>query len=207
MKGLTALSPCWQGEVNPGQVPLTALTRRHVYTRGHHFGAEGFNTVCAGFKAWFVSTNNLLVEVRIKRMVVRASMGTNGVPRDYTIMLLDRDLPESIQPVRVTSTAELQSKYPVSTLGFVPHPIFGTEQGGYVSTGVAPMVVNTWKGGDSGSPNLLPLPGELVFFSGRSTTGPSREMQADMDELCRTEKLNPKDYQLHWVDLSKYPGY
>jgi hypothetical protein len=207
MKGLTALSPCWQGEVNSGQVPLTALTRRHVYTRGHHLGEEGLNSRYAGFKAWFVTANNLVVEVRIKRMIVRASMGANGVYRDYTIMLLDRDLPDSIQPIRVTTVAEVQSKYPVATQGLAPHPIFGTEQGGSVSTGVAPLVVNNWKGGDSGSPNLLPLPGELIFFSGRSTTGPTPEMQADMDELCRTEKLNPKDYQLRWVDLSQYPSY
>ena len=33
MKGVTAISPCWMGEGAAGQVPLTALTRRHAYTR------------------------------------------------------------------------------------------------------------------------------------------------------------------------------
>jgi len=47
------------------------------------------------------------------------------------------------------------------------------------------------------------LPGELVFFSGRSTSGPTHEMQADMDELCQLEGLNPAKYQLRWVDLEK----
>src|SRR2546427_296665 len=40
MKGMTALSPCWQNEGNSGQVPITALTRRHGYTRGHGMGAD-----------------------------------------------------------------------------------------------------------------------------------------------------------------------
>src|SRR5262249_5520011 len=44
MKGVTALSPCWEVEGAPGQVPVTALTRRHAYTRGHGMGADGFNT-------------------------------------------------------------------------------------------------------------------------------------------------------------------
>jgi hypothetical protein len=90
--------------------------------------------------------------------------------------------------------------------GPAPHPIFQTEQLGNVSTGVAPLTVNTWKGGDSGSPNMIPLPGQLVFFSGRSTSGPSQEMQEDMDELCRRAKLDPKKYQLQWVDLRKLGG-
>jgi hypothetical protein len=67
--------------------------------------------------------------------------------------------------------------------------------------------VQTWKAGDSGSPDILPLPGELVFVGGRSTTGPTPEMQADMDELCRLQKLDPKRYQMRWVDLSRFPDY
>ena len=76
-----------------------------------------------------------------------------------------------------------------------------------MSAEVPGMSVNTWKGGDSGSPNMLPMPGELVFCNGRSTSGPSPEMQADMDELCKLERLDAKEYQLQWVDLSSYPVY
>ena len=207
MKGLTALSPCWEGEGSPGQVPLTALTRRHAYTRGHGMGPEGLNTLSPRRKAWFLTRGNSLVEVNIQRYVTRASSGTNGVHRDYTIVLFDRDLPEAIEQMRVATLAEVQSRYPFPTQWNCPHPIFQTEQGGYLSTGIAPMVVNTWKPGDSGSPNMVPLPGELVFFSGRSTSGPSPEMQEDMDALCRLEGLDPKKYQLRHADLSKYPGY
>jgi hypothetical protein len=207
LQGLTALSPCWQGEGYRGQVPFTALTQRHAYTRGHGMGPEGFANDRAGMKVWFVTTNNLLVEASIKRTVIRTSLGTNGIYRDYTIALFDRDLPEGIEPMRVATLAEVQSRYPYPTQVNWPHPIFQSEQGGYVSTGIAPLAVNTWKGGDSGSPDMLPLPGELVFFGGRSTSGPSREMQQDIDELCRLEGLVPQKYQLHWVDLSKYPAY
>jgi hypothetical protein len=67
-------------------------------------------------------------------------------------------------------------------------------------------MVDIWKGGDSGSPNMLPLPGELVFSGGRATSGPGPEMQADMDELCRREGLDPQRYQMQWVELSSVWG-
>ena len=54
---------------------------------------------------------------------------------------------------------------------------------------------------------MLPLPDELVFYSGRSTSGPSPEMQADMNTLCAQEGLPASNYQLQWVDLSAFPTY
>lgn len=206
MKGLTALSPAWQVASASGQVPFTALTRRHAYARGHGLGAEGFHTDGAGRKVWFLTRDNVRVEAVFKRHVTHASV-TNGVRLDYTIVIFDRDLPAGIDAMSVIALPDIQARYPTPVQGRWPHPIFQTEQAGYVSTGIAPLVVNTWKGGDSGSPNMIPLPGELVFFSGRSTSGPSRQMQEDMDELCRLEGLDPKRYQLHYPDLSKYPKY
>ena len=205
MRGLTALSPSWAAQGAVGQIPLTALTRRHAYARGHGMGADGFSTNFAGKKVWFLTADNSLVEAKVKRVVVRTA-GTNQVHRDYTILLLDRDLPPTIEPMAVAMPEAVQKHYLLPTQGFVPYPIFQTEQGGYVSTSVAPLTVNTWKGGDSGSPNMIPLPGELVFFSGRSTSGPTPAMQADMDELCRLEGLNPVKYQMRWVDLGKLPA-
>jgi len=203
LQGMTALSPCWAGEGHYGQVPLTALTRRHAYTRGHGMGPDGFNTSFAGRKAWFVAADNSMVEMQIARTVVRTRAGTNQIRGDYSIMLFDRDLPEKIETMRVARPEEVQKFYAAPPQGGVPRPIFETEQGGYVSTGVAPLTVNTWKGGDSGSPNMLLLPGELVFYSGRSTSGPNQAMQEDMAELCRLEKLDPAKYQMRWVDLGK----
>jgi hypothetical protein len=82
---------------------------------------------------------------------------------------------------------------------------FKTEQSGNVSADVPGFTVNTWKGGDSGSPNLLPMPGELVFIAGRSTSAPDPLMQADMDELSRMEHLDARKYQLKWLDLAAFP--
>jgi len=67
--------------------------------------------------------------------------------------------------------------------------------------------VNAWKGGDSGSPNMLPFRDELVFVNGRSTSSASPEMQKDMNILCRSEGLNPDKYQLQWIDISNYPAF
>lgn len=206
MKGVTALSPCWEGEGAPGQVPFTLLTRRHAYTRGHHMGDDGFANNRTGLKVWFFTKDNARVEAVIKQNVVRAGPGPNKIHRDYTIVLFDRDLPETIETMAVAHPEDVQKYYAAPTQGSAPRPFFLTEQTGMVSTGVAPLTVNIWKGGDSGSPNLIPLPGQLVFVGGRSTSGPSREMQEDMDELCRREKLNPAKYPLQWVDLGRLPA-
>src|SRR5262249_20713452 len=71
MKGVTALSPCWEVEGVPGQVPVTALTRRHGYTRGHGMGVDGFNTGFAGKKVWFLGADNKIVQATVARDVVR----------------------------------------------------------------------------------------------------------------------------------------
>jgi len=200
--GLTALSPCWQDENSGGQIPITALTKRHGYTRGHGMGLDGFTKNFAGRKVWFLTTNNIIVQTTVTRAVVR-TVGQSR--RDYTILLFKDDLPASIQPMRVISLTNVLAQYPGRSGS--PQPFFRTEQLGSVSAGVPGFTVETWKGGDSGSPDMLPMPDELVFFGGRSTSGPSAEMQADMDELCTLQGLNPKKYQLQWVDLSSYPSY
>jgi hypothetical protein len=169
-------------------------------------GPDGFGTRFAGKKVWFLTPNNQLVERRIVREIVRTAATKIG---DYTIVLFDSDLPDTIQPMRVTGSENVfglrSPRYPYCPGG--PNAILKTEQTGHVSADIPGFTVDTWKGGDSGSPNMLPLPGELVFFSGRSTSGPSAAMQADMDELCRLQKLKPARYQLQWVDLSGFPAY
>jgi hypothetical protein len=212
MRGMTAISPCWVGEGAAGQVPMTALTRRHAYTRGHGMGDDGFNTYNAGRKVWFVARDNSLVEATIVRQVTRNAASTNE-HRDYTVVMFDRDLPASIEPMTVTTMRDINKRYmlfngpPFPMQSPLPIPMFQTEQQGHVSSAIPPLVYGTWKGGDSGSPNMIPMPGELVFFSGRSTSGPTPGMQADIDELCRLEKVNPAKYQLRWADLSRFKEY
>jgi len=202
MRGLSAISPCWQREEGPGWFPITALTRRHGYSRGHNVGPEGFGEAFAGSKVWFLTTDNKVVERLVLREVVR-TFPTSG--RDYTLLLFNDDLPDSISPMRVVSYNTRVAKCPQPA--GAPGLMFLTEQTGNVSGEVFGFTVPTMKIGDSGSPNMLPLPGELVFYSGRTTAGPTPEMQRDMDELCRRSGLNPAKYQLQWVDLSAFPSY
>jgi hypothetical protein len=200
MRGLSALSPCWESEGSSGQVPITALTRRHGYARGHGMGNSGYRTNFFGKKVWFVTTNNKVVEVKIRREIV-----VTQFPRDYTIVLFDRDLPRGIEPISVVGVTNLFARHP-RTAG-APWPILMTEQWGQVSAEIPGFKVHVGKGGDSGSPNLMPFPGELVFYSGRATSGLDAQVQSEMDELCRQERLNPKKYQVRWVDVSKYPVF
>ena len=202
MKGLTALSPCWEGESGPGQIAITALTRRHGYARGHGMGSAGFRQLLAGKRVWFLSTRNELVQVKVTRELVR-TLETGG--RDYTLVLFDRDLPQSIEPIRVCLLQDMMSRFAFADK--IPCPLLMTEQTGNVSAGLPGFSFNVFKGADSGSPNLLPLPGELIFYNGRTTSPPSPELQADMDELCRRDGLNPAKYRMQWVDLSSFPKY
>jgi hypothetical protein len=206
MKGMTSLSPSWEWEGPPGNTPITALTRRHGYARGHLLGHDKIGSDFLGKRVWFLDQNNLLVTRRIRRAVVNT---VESSKRDYTLVLFDADLPNTIEPMRVVDPQEVftipHCKY--WYLPGTPSLLFKTEQGGNVSADVPGFTVETMKGGDSGSPNMLPLPGELVFFNGRTTSGASPEMQADMDELCRLEGLDPANYRLKYVDLTSFPTY
>jgi hypothetical protein len=198
MKGMTALSPCWEKEGAAGQVPITALTRRHVYTRGHGMGPDGFNENFAGKKIWFLTTNNVVIEAKVLRDVVRMHAGA-----DYTILLLTRDLPSEIEPMAVVNRIDIYAKFP--EIPGAPRPVFRTEQEGHVSAGVEGWNYRFFKGGDSGSPDMLPMPGELFFINGRTTSPADAAMQADMDQLSKSAKLDPKNYQLRWLDITGYP--
>jgi hypothetical protein len=202
MKGLTALCPCWQREEAPGWFPITALTKRHGYARGHDVAADGFHNGFAGAKVWFLTLDNRIVERTIVREVTRTFPTSH---RDYTLFLFNEDLPDSISPLRVVADKTRIANYPFYI--DAPNLLFLTEQAGNVSAEAPGFTVPTMKAGDSGSPNMLPLPGELVFYSGRTTSGPTSEMQADMDELCRLSGLDASKYQLAWADLSSFPAY
>ncbi len=202
MRGLTALSPCWEAEGLSGERPITLLSRRHGYTRGHGMGPDGFVQAFTGKRVWFLTPDNTVVQVKVAREVVR-TMPVSG--NDYTLLLFDKDLPASIEPIHVCSWQDILSR--CAFFDDVPSPMMMTEQGGNVALGLPAFKFDVNKGGDSGSPNLLALAGELVFYGGRTTSSPSPAMQADMDELCRREGLDPAKYRLQWADLSAFPKY
>ncbi len=205
MRGLTALSPCWEDEGLSGQVPITALTRRHGYTRGHGMGPVGFRALLTGKKVWFLTLDNQVIERRILREVVRTADPVHG---DYSILLFDQDLPDSISPIRVADQSNfgtLRSR--LFWRPGAPVTVYQTEQTGAVNADLPGFTVPAVKGGDSGSPNMLPMIDELVFFSGRTTSSVSPEMQQDMDELCRLAGLDSRKYQVDKYDLSQWPFY
>jgi hypothetical protein len=199
MKGESAISQLWTGQGWRGQCPITALTRRHGYARGHSSGPHGYQSSGIGHRIYFCTTNNQVVQVEIKNGFVEIGNGY-----DFTIFVFSRDLPPEIEPMRVAEMKTVFQKYPPGLPG--QWIVFMTEQSGHVSANCPPFTFNVMKGGDSGSPNMLPMPGELVFYGGRTTTGPCKQMQEDMDNLSRSIGLDPAKYQMQWVDLSGFPN-
>ena len=80
-------------------------------------GPNGFRQVYAGKKVWFLTADDKRIEVKISREVVRTQDG-----QDYTIVLFDRDLPGSIEPLRVINTTNLFTRF-IST-PLAPFPVF-----------------------------------------------------------------------------------
>ena len=213
--GFNAMSICHQFEGSPGQVRITMLTRRHGYARGHSMGnVPGVVlTNRAGMKCWFLTTNNLLVEAEIAASLIRFPWnGSGDLPRetnDWCLILFKKDLPPGIPSVPVISQPDFLAYYPSAP----SNVMFYVEQGGHCGAqsnpgigGIFPQFsVNGWKGGDSGSPNFLPMPDRtLVLAGGRGTSFASPEMQADLDALTRWAGLRTNDYQLHWVIPTNY---
>jgi hypothetical protein len=202
LKGMTAISQVCEGEGAFGQGSITALTRRHGYLRGHGMGPSGLHPEKVGRRVWFCTRDNQVIERRVKLLLTRAR--EPGSPGDYSILLFDADLPVGIEPMRVGVPEKVSRKYLFGDLS--RKPVFMPLQEGRVSAGVAGWTV-PFRGGDSGAPVMLPLPGELVFIGGLTTSPPSAEMQADMDMLSRKAGLKPSKYQMQWVELDSYPDF
>jgi hypothetical protein len=201
-KGMTAICQVIEGMGSFGQGAMTALTRRHGYVRGHGMGPSGLDPTRVGRRVWFCTRDNQLVERKIKLLLVRAR--EQGGTNDYSIILFDADLPPGIEPMRVVDPQKLRRKYFITD--FSHRPVFMALQEGFVSTGIVGWTV-PFRGGDSGNPVMLPLPDELVFYGGITTSPPSAQMQADMDMLSRKAGLDPRKYQMQWVNLDAYPDF
>jgi hypothetical protein len=87
---------------------------------------------------------------------------------------------------------------------------FRTGQNAYMSANMPPFFpgdtskppfneYSTFINGDSGSPNMIPTTdGSLVFVGGTTSSGPSEQMQQDMNTLTLSLNLNTNDYKLNW---------
>jgi subtilisin-like proprotein convertase family protein len=200
LDGFTGISQCNEFQGAPGQVPVTLLTRRHGYFRGHGSGPNGLQTNRAGQRVWFCAADNTVVQMTVAAIYVRDQAGSTS-NYDYSIVEFTQDVPASIQPVSVISPANMQIFY--SDTPDLPYLFFATEQLGHCEANVPPFIYDIRKGGDSGSPNMIPSPdNKLVMFTGTGTTGFNAQMQADMDTLSTYAGINPANYQLHWYDLS-----
>lgn len=233
ISNLTAISQCWEGQGPRGQLPMTALTRRHAYARGHGLGYDGVpsagtNSNYNGMEVVFVGHDNSIVTMIITN---RITFGYGS--GDFTIVSFTSDLPASITPMKVGITnffgtyTGYYPSYPTNPLaGQItgrPRPTLRTEQDGYLDTGESaayggPVVYqyvigipgfyhDSMKGGDSGSPNMLLIDNDLVMFGGRTTSAPSPTIQAMMDTLSIMSGLDPANYQMQWKDVSAFPLY
>jgi hypothetical protein len=196
----TAISPAnsFQGKY----APVTALTRRHGYTAGHALTTD---TNYAGFGGhtnqtiWFCTASNQVEPMTVAATYVRY-VKSNGY--DYAIFIFTKDLTNAITPMAVTNAPNSfgvwfrTSQYGTNSANMPPFAFTETSRPPFNEH-------NTFQGGDSGSPNMIPMTdGSLVFIRGTDSSGPSTQMQKDMDYLCTNDtyklNLNITNYQLHW---------
>ncbi len=195
--GYTGISLCNSFEGAPGQVPVTALTRRHGYLRGHGSGDTGIyvgpGNTWEGRKVWFCTSDNVVVEADIEAAYVRNRVNSTGT-NDYTIVLFSQDLPAAITPIPyvMAEPAHLDDLH--------YHVCFRKCQNGNIGANV-PGFLQQVILGDSGGPMVLPLPiaGQpLAFVKGEDTDPVMAQTQADMDYLSTYYGLNTNNYQLNW---------
>jgi hypothetical protein len=217
MTGFTAISQRNQWDVSfsgaPGQMPVTALTARHGYMRGHGAGFPqyvtygGFNTNFNGSNVYFCASNNTVVTATVTNGFTRLYYTNSVAIYDYTILIFNADLPSTIQPMAVSYSPP--PSYSV---------VFNTEQYGYMSANYPPFgatnsidllsadpdafppfnVYQTDVLGDSGSPVMVPWTNNvLVFLNGDTTTGPCAQMQTDMDTLSTNINLKPINFHMY----------
>lgn len=221
ISNLTAISQCNEFQGGRGQIPVTALTRRHGFSRGHGFGVDYGGTSITNWdgvankEVVFVGHDNTIVTMLVSNRITFWDAN-----HDYTVFIFTSDLPSSITPLKVTTNLSLisPSLYPWFTTNTqlaleFPRPVIYTEQegkidtSGNVSAGIPGFTYPSQVGGDSGSPNMILVDDDLVFFGGRTTSGPSAHMQGAMDALSVLSGLIPANYQMQWKDMSSFPVY
>jgi hypothetical protein len=178
--------------------------------RGHGLGPVGLQTSgLAGKKLWFCTSSNTVVEMTVAAQFVRLGDVSSGPwPGfyDYGLVIFTQDVPDSITPISVISPADFEIYY--YRTAEIPYFTLGTEQNGHCATAgdlIPPFIYPLNKGGDSGSPNILPSPdNKLIMFSGSGISGFTPQVQADMDTLSLYLGLNTNNYRLRYYDLTPW---
>jgi len=173
----------------PGQMPVTLLTRRHAYMRGHDTVHDGdgngwtVKTNYAGQRVWFCDENNNVVTATVK-----ASFGGRGVVdgsihyTDFVVLLFEEDVPSTIANMPVCLAQFYYEEVKVGSWddpGCHPRPL---QRATYITisqcnkVGIFPHPTRPGfpqeaLAGDSGSPEMLPVRDGLVMFGGATTTG------------------------------------
>jgi hypothetical protein len=216
------------------QQPWTMVTKRHAVAASHTDELDvcaGEVVAAGGYRyVWYLDANNVAHRATLKKKV-RALAGKPGCPAyavsmDMTMAIFDADMTDAIEPLWVV-------KYPDATTtayyGWLPASIPKSPFTQYtldVCSGWVPFLAvcqhstcffwgmgakypgdEAYVPGDSGSPEMLPLPdGRLAIFGLTSGAANSYKMQELIDQLTVSEGLNTADYQLKLVDLSLWPN-
>jgi hypothetical protein len=195
-------------------VPVTAVTRRHVYIRGHSNGATNGALDTVNFHNEpinFLTSSNTIVQA-YAIAAFREYYAPGRTPADECLLVLSNDLPDSIQPVAMVDPTAYAAKVALNPIGFWPgfEPRLGTDQLNLVAT----LNMAYWNpnqsmyvGGDSGSPDFFILNGAIYMIAGRTTSGWSAQMQADCDALSRYAGLDPANYQIQLLDLTQFSDF
>ena len=188
---------------NAYMVPVTALTPRHVYWRGHSTGGTNgqfFPAPQRDFYLHFLTADN--------RMIYAYVIAVKKGLQDYNVAILSNDLPADIQPVCMVDPSALSAKLASQGAWWWPrHDIrLGTCQHNLVGGLLAPVFSkhSFYVGGDSGSPDFYLLNGQVVMTGGRTTSGWCPQMQADCDQLTLWAGLDPASYQIQLLNLNQF---
>jgi hypothetical protein len=226
-RGFTGISMCnakelWSdGETDINVPPITALTDRIGYLRGHgiagprglHVPSPGYTDDWNGTNIWFCDASNNVVKDVIAGAYVGCpyDCGETNPDWDFTLVFFETNLNDiGVSPIPFVAAPPVNPEAPY-------HICFKKTQNNTFDTGVPGFEVSDWGGenGNSGGPLLLPLPsGDLAFIGGITTvqmTGQAtNNIQTALTNLFDYFSANPslyqgsldwqRDFQLNWYN-------
>lgn len=231
-QGMTAIA-VW-GEEAAGTRPLTLITRRHAYTAGHQLHASSTNQWVYYMTTNNVLVGARIADVvsygDTPSLLTNKHAGCSGT-LDIGIAIFDRDLPETIETMPVSKTVNgCSASWPsyyrangpaITANGWLPalqtcQHLMVTMKGliyptNNLDTGRlwnAPYHTSFCVGGDSGSPNMIPMPdGQLVLAGSVFECGNGGHVEADTmqwacDTLTARAGLNTNNYRIRVIDVT-----